>query len=755
MGIFKRHVNVNVKLLVVVIVAVLAVVGVQTWLNNQDAMRREEATSRERLATVYGDYTESIRAMQEIADSISSSFADRADIQELLVKSDRAGLLALLTPVYAKLNTDHKVVQFNILEPTGVVFVRINDPQRWGDSVTYRRPVAAALKDRQTISSIEIGPNRLGVRAVSPMLYRGSFVGLFEVGLNYDQLLVQNLKARTGADYRIWVAGEAAAPAGLQPATEAPTSPLSQVFYYASTNPGSPLLPQDVYRRALENRQPETWLTSQRGQESAVSVTPIVGYQDHLLGILEISTSRVDALAALRQSYLTTLAFAIGLALSGFVLLGVSTNIVVLRPLSHLARVARQQLTGELAARVELRTGDEFEELGNTLNTLTGKLDNTLQGLEKTVAERTHDLERRSTFLQASADVSRAASSVLEPDRLIQLVVDMIRERFNLYYVGLFLVDEAREWAVLRAGTGEAGRAMLARGHRIKADEGTVGWSIAHAQPRIASGAGEDGVRLVTPELPDTRSEAALPLRSRGYVLGALTVQSAQPDAFDEAAVGALQTMADQVAVAIDNARLFAKNEAALETVRRAYGEMSDQAWMQLLRTRGEWGYRYTRVGQAVAASNQKTGNLLSAEGEWQADMREAARSGQNVQGNNTGEATFAMPLKVRDQVIGALRLRKSVAGKEWTTDEIRLIETLTEQLDVALESARLHQDTQRRAAREQLTRQITDNIRAAVSVEDAVRRAVQEMSRALDAEMVARIGTEQELLSGLPGRIE
>ena len=109
----------------------------------------------------------------------------------------------------------------------------------------------------------------------------------------------------------------------------------------------------------------------------------------------------------------------------------------------------------------------------------------------------------------------------------------MIRERFGLYYVGLFELDPGGEWAILRAGTGEAGSAMLARGHRIRVAEGMIGWSVEHGQSRVALAADEDAVRLATAELPETRSEAALPLRSRGRVRGALTVQHRQPGAFD------------------------------------------------------------------------------------------------------------------------------------------------------------------------------------------------------------------------------
>jgi GAF domain-containing protein len=363
---------------------------------------------------------------------------------------------------------------------------------------------------------------------------------------------------------------------------------------------------------------------------------------------------------------------------------------------------------------------------------------------------RTYDLERRSVQLTASAEVSRAVISILETDQLIRQVVELIRERFDLYYVGLFLVDAAREWAVLRAGTGEAGQAMLGRGHRIKIGEGMVGWSIARAQARVALEAGRDAVRLATAELPDTRSEAALPLRSRGQVIGALTVQSIESGAFDQDTITALQTMADQVAVALDNARLFTESQAALEAERRIYGEAGRQAWAELLRTRTDWGYRYAQK------------SIAPAKGDWRAVMRQAARTGQTVQGSprrarslrrgrspepaaggdGAGEPTLAIPLKLRGQVVGVLGFRRGESDERWTTEAVTLLETLAEQLSVALESARLYQDTQRRAEYERLSGEATARMRETMDVDAVLQTAVHEMRQILDlAEVEVRMG--------------
>ena len=357
----------------------------------------------------------------------------------------------------------------------------------------------------------------------------------------------------------------------------------------------------------------------------------------------------------------------------------------------------------------------------------------------------TRELERRSLQLEASSAVGRAATTILETDRLIQRAVELIHEQFALYYVGLFLVDEASEWAVLQAGTGEAGQAMLARGHRIAVGEGMIGWSIANEQARVALDVGEEAVRLTTAELPDTRSEAALPLRSRGHVLGALTVQSDQPAAFDEETVVVLQTMADQVAVAIDNARLFAETQSSLEAVRRAYGQLSRAGWTDLLRARPALSYRCDARGATQA------GEI------WRPEMERALHTGETIQGNGTTveeRTTLAVPIKVRGTVIGVLDTCKPAARGAWTPAEVALIEALADQVGLALEGARLYRDAQRRAAREQLAAQVTAHMRETLDLETVLETAVREIGQTLDLHDVTiqlETGVDQTAQNPIP----
>jgi len=421
--------------------------------------------------------------------------------------------------------------------------------------------------------------------------------------------------------------------------------------------------------------------------------------------------------------------------------LWLSRNIAM--PLTDLAETATQIAAGDLDQNARVEREDEIGTLAQAFNSMKGQLRDLIAGLEQRVTDRTRELERRSHYLEASAQVSHASASILETQPLMQQVVELIREQFGLYYVGLFLVEQAGggigdDWAVLRAGTGGAGQAMMARGHRHKIGQGMIGWSIAHAEPRIALEAEEDVVRLASPELPDTRSEAALPLRSRGQVLGALTVQHTEPGAFDQDTLVVLQIMADQVAVALDNARLFAEHQQALVAAQRAYGELSRTAWLEILHTRPDLGIRSDQRG------------VTSASDIWRPEMEQALDMGHTIRGNggdNDGRRVLAVPITVRGQVIGVLDTYKPAQGSDWAEEEVNLLEAIADQVGEALESARLYQETQRRAAREQAIRHVTERMRRSVDVESILQNTVAELAKALGAPRAyIRLGTEAEL---------
>ncbi len=471
--------------------------------------------------------------------------------------------------------------------------------------------------------------------------------------------------------------------------------------------------------------------------EMGVPLVEVYHWLPRIAAVLSVQQAQSEAF---RELYITILLNG-GIAFFAL-LLSVGLTLLITRsivqPLLELTNTASEVAAGNLTRVVRVARQDEIGRLGLAFNSMTEQLRGAFRGLEQRVAERTHDLQRRSRYLEASSEVGRAVSSILNIEQLIRDVVGLILERFDLYYVGLFLISG--DSAVLRAGTGEAGQAMLARGHRIRIGEGMVGWSIAHNQARIASKAEADAVRLTNPELPNTRSEAALPLRSRGQVLGALSVQSTVSNAFDEDTISVLQTMTDLVAASIDNARLFAEAQEALEAERRAYGQHTREMWMTLMRTNKLWNYAYVRDAGGEAPS------LIAAQGGWDAQMRQVYQTNIPLATLSDASASLTMPLRTSGQVVGVLRFERTGAEVAWTDEEMTLLGTLTDQLGQTLERAQLYLETQQRAMRDRLVANLAARMRESLDIDTVLRTTVREIFDTMNfASVEVRLGGASE----------
>jgi len=710
--------TIRVKLLFVVFGVLSVVVFFQTGVNLRVAREQSEEAERLKLLSLYEDYSENVDTLTNTSAMLSISFADREDIRELLIARNRTALLELLTPVYTSLKTQYNIRHLYVEKPDGTVFVRVHNPKKYGDNITYRLTAAAALETQETVSGVEVGPSRIGIRSVSPLWENGNFIGMVEVGLDYDQEFVDTFKARHHADYNLWITYDAAQIPGLTPATDAPAPPTDQVFFYAGTNPISLPIEDNVYNEVLNSKKEVIQFVTVNGEELGVIIAPMIGYGDKAIGIVEILTPRTETLATITRSRRIVLVPAIVLTLIGLILMWVIINQVVLRPVGLLTAVAKKQIAGELSARVENLPPDEFGYLGNTFNTLSEQLETTYKTQEATIAERTKNLEERSAYLESSARVSQAVASITDTDELTAQIVKLIKERFNLYYVGLFLADEKNEWAILQAGTGEAGKTMLKNKHRLKIGEGMIGWSIANAEARIALDVGDDAVHFKNPDLPETRSEGALPLRSRGRVLGALTIQSAEGRAFNQDIINTLQIMADQVAVALDNAELFAKSKAALKAEREAYGELSQEDWQALLQRQHIPSYLSDAPNSVYPVRYQQPPKTI-----------QALQDEEVLQDNGL---TAVIPIKIRGHLLGGVKLRKDKEDGAWTKEQLELAKTLAEQISISLESARLFDQSQRRVARERVIGDASARMRETLSIESVLQAAAEELHKAL-----------------------
>src|SRR3990172_5861930 len=212
--------------------------------------------------------------------------------------------------------------------------------------------------------------------------------------------------------------------------------------------------------------------------------------------------------------------------------------------------------------------------------------------LEQRVEERTSELKKRAAQLEAVSSVARTIASVQDVNTLLPDISELVSQQFGFYHVGIFLMDETHDFAILRAANSEGGQQMMNRHHQLPIDPNSiVGHSITTGEPRIALDVGVDSVYFDNPDLPATRSEMALPLRAAGRVIGALDVQSTETNAFAQEDIVVLATLADQITIAIENARLFGEARKALLESKTTFEKYTKHEWRNFANQAGHTGF--------------------------------------------------------------------------------------------------------------------------------------------------------------------
>ena len=366
------------------------------------------------------------------------------------------------------------------------------------------------------------------------------------------------------------------------------------------------------------------------------------------------------------------------------------------------------------------------------LNQANQELESLTSNLEQRVNERTAEIEsvnkqtqRRASQLKAVTELSEAIAQLQDLNEIFPATTKLISERFGFYHVGIFLIDRDHEYAVLQAANSEGGQQMLARNHRLKLGVGVVGFCAQTGQPRIALDVGADAVFFNNPDLPNTRSEVALPMNSRGSTIGVLDVQSTEAGAFSGEDLQVLTALANQVAIALENARLLTETRTALLQVQDIYDEFTRTAWTRTVTQTDQRGFRF------------QTGRIELLQNALQTpEVTSALQSGQAManQTNGSGEkrAALAVPVKLRNEVIGILHVESNDPSKHWQEDEISLVQAVAERAAFAMENARLFQDARRRAAKERLISEASARISGALNIENILQTTAEELERVL-----------------------
>jgi GAF domain-containing protein/HAMP domain-containing protein len=403
----------------------------------------------------------------------------------------------------------------------------------------------------------------------------------------------------------------------------------------------------------------------------------------------------------------------------------------IVHPITVLAQTTESFAAGKLSARALVDRADEIGALARSYNQMATQLQEVIGRLEQRVNDRTRELENQTLRLRVAAEIARDAASARELGELLARSAELILNRFNFYHTGIFLLDNNKEYAVLVASPTEAGKQMLANNHKLRVGEAEIiGRVAATGEPRITLDTSADAAHFNNPYLPDTRSEMALPLQADNKVIGVLDIQSDQPQAFNEDDIAIMQTMADQLATAIERTRLLQEVERSLTELEGAYGQYTRENWKRLADNTqaGNKGYRFDNIRlQSITELPELGKNALDT-------GMTISSNGQNVD----RQTSVAIPVKLRGQTIGVISLKLK---EEYGEDTISTIELASERLASALESARLYEEARLRADREQSISQVTTAISASTNYEEILQTTVREIGTTLkDAEVTIQI---------------
>jgi GAF domain-containing protein/HAMP domain-containing protein len=399
-------------------------------------------------------------------------------------------------------------------------------------------------------------------------------------------------------------------------------------------------------------------------------------------------------------------------------------------PLIGLSKTAHEIARGNLVLQAKVDGPTEIAEVATSFNVMTARLREFIGSLEERVAERTETLEvqaaeltqrstelekanqqslRKAGQLQLVAETTKRIATVQNVDTLLREVADDIHELFGFYHVGIFINDLASGTAVLKASNSIGGQRMLARQHGLKIGSvGIVGYVAGTGKPRIALNTGEDAAFFNNPDLPNTHSEMAIPLNLGNQTIGVLDVQSTEEDAFDDDDLKILTILADQVNIALQNARLFEDAQRAAAEMQGVLRQYARDQWSAVTKKQNKVAYRYKGGFQTLSKK------MLYKDTE------------------ATEEQVVPIPIVVRGQTIGTLSVRAS-KNRIFSEDELDIVRATTERVSIAAENARLFEQTTERAERERKVAEITSKIRSTNNPDEMIQIALHELKQALN----------------------
>ena len=431
---------------------------------------------------------------------------------------------------------------------------------------------------------------------------------------------------------------------------------------------------------------------------------PIFGSDGQRIGVIGVDIT-ADTILAKEKAYRNRLIIIFFVALFFIVIAGIVSADYLAKPIIGLRDAAEKISKGDFAYRITKIPGTrELAELAIDFNTMTENLSGLIDDLEQRVAERTADIERKTDQLRAASFIARQTAEVHDLESLLDIVVRLVSDRFGFYHTGIFLINEAGDEAILQAASSEGGLRMIENGHAAEVGSlSTVGYVLSQKKSRIVFDVGTDAVLFNNPDLPMTRSQAVLPLVVRNKVLGVLDIHSDKPQAFSTEDIDVLQTLADQVAVAIENARLLDESQAAVMQLETLTANRTGEAWSRELQKKGRV-FTYTPLGLRAEKAPAKEDNTI-----------------------NTA-------ITLRGYKVGNISISRKDDVTWNKTDEDFIVE-VANQIGLAIDNIRLLEDATQRAKQEQTVGRLATRFGQSLDIDTLLQTAARELGQLPDVE--------------------
>lgn len=362
-----------------------------------------------------------------------------------------------------------------------------------------------------------------------------------------------------------------------------------------------------------------------------------------------------------------------------------------------------------------------------TLNQTTVKLAKERKKLESIVEERAQALTKKTAQLITANQITEELAVLRNPQSIYDAAVNLIRTRLNYYHASIFLVDETNKFAVIKASTGEAGRQLISRNHKLHYGEGVVGYAVQKGALRIASDTLLDSIHYKNPLLPDTRSEAAIPLIYQNTVIGALDVQSIEENAFTDDDLETLKFIANSLASSVYNALEISRLNDQISELEQQHPKLVTANWDSYL-------VRKKRT-LSLSVKDKQISSLTTPDDDINEVVKQKARIVKNAVDNGGDFSVVALPIKIRDEVIGVIDVHVDLPYVPESL--LQLSDAINSRLSIALENARLLEELEDRTIQEKLISDITNKVRATTEIDHILKTAAEELGRSLGASEV------------------